>query len=61
MFQDIELCSGPLVELNALNNAGRLKISALRKFIESFADIAKEENDTGLLKEVVLLREKLAR
>lgn len=61
MFQDIELCSGPLAELHALNNAGRSKISALRKFIDNLADIAKEEKDPVLLKEVVLLKEKLAR
>lgn len=40
---------------------GRTKISALRKFIDSLSDIAKEENDPALLKEVGLLREKLAR
>lgn len=60
LFQDIELCSGPLAELQALNSIGRSKISSLRKFIDSLSDIAKEENDPALLKEVVLLREKLA-
>lgn len=55
------MCSGPLAELHALNNAGRSKISALRKFIDNLADIAKEEKDPVLLKEVVLLKEKLAR
>lgn len=61
IFQDIELCIGPLAELHALNNTGRSKISALRKNINSLADIAKEENDPVLLNEVILFREKLAR
>lgn len=59
--QDINACAGPLSELQSLNSAGRSKISALRKFIDRFGDIAKESNDAKLLKEVVLQREQLSR
>ncbi|XP_018577503.1 vesicle transport protein SEC20 [Anoplophora glabripennis] len=60
IIQDINACVGPLAELHALNSAGRSKISALRKFIDRFGDIAKENKDPVLLKEVVLQREQLA-
>ncbi|KAJ8984830.1 hypothetical protein NQ317_013029 [Molorchus minor] len=60
IIQDINCCVGPLVELHGLNSAGRSKISALRKFIDRFGDIAKENKDPELLKEVVLQREQLA-
>lgn len=52
---------GPLSELQNLNSAGRSKISALRKYIDRFGDIAKETKDAKLLKEVVLQREQLSR
>lgn len=61
IFKDINACAGPLVELHALNSAGRSKISALRKCIDKFGDIAKEDKNQKLLKEVVLQREQLAR
>ncbi|KAJ8934717.1 hypothetical protein NQ318_004501 [Aromia moschata] len=60
IIQDINACIGPLAELHALNSAGRSKISALRKSIDKFGDIAKENKDPELLKEVVLQREQLA-
>ncbi|XP_019879753.1 vesicle transport protein SEC20 [Aethina tumida] len=60
LIQDITACAGPLSELHVLNGAGRSKISALRKFIDKFGDIAKENRDVVLLKEVVLYREQLA-
>lgn len=60
-FQDIESCSGPLAELQALNSAGRSKISALYEYIDSLGSIAKEDREPELLKKVVLYREKLAR
>lgn len=57
--QDINACVGPISELHSLNSAGRAKISSLRKFIDNFGDIAKENKDTELLKEVVCQREQL--
>ncbi|KAI4461218.1 bnip1-related [Holotrichia oblita] len=59
LIQDINACAGPIAELHSLNSAGRSKISALRKFIDNFGDIAKENKDTELLKEVVCQREQL--
>lgn len=59
--QDINACVGPLSELQNLNSAGRSKISALRRYIDRFGDIAKETKDAKLLKEVVLQREQLSR
>lgn len=61
IYQDVNACVGPLAELQALNSAGRSKISALRKYVDRFGDIAKENKDPELLKEVVLQREQLAR
>lgn len=60
IIQDINACTGPLLELQSLNSAGRAKISTLRKLIDKFGDIAKEHRDQELLKEVVLDREQLA-
>ncbi|XP_060528151.1 vesicle transport protein SEC20 [Cylas formicarius] len=60
IIQDINFCSGSLSELNNLNSLGRSKISALRKLIDRFGDVAKDNNDHNLLKEVVLAREQLA-
>lgn len=60
IIQDINACTGPLLELQSLNSAGRAKISILRKLIDKFGDIAKEHRDQELLKEVVLDREQLA-
>ncbi|KRT81128.1 hypothetical protein AMK59_5336, partial [Oryctes borbonicus] len=59
IIQDINACAGPIAELHSLNSAGRAKISALRKFFDNFGDIAKENKDTELLKEVVCQREQL--
>ncbi|XP_022918106.1 vesicle transport protein SEC20 [Onthophagus taurus] len=59
LIQDIGACAGTLTELQGLNGAGRSKISALRKFIDQFGDIAKEARNTELLKEVVSQREQL--
>jgi protein transport protein SEC20 len=58
--QDINACVGPLSELHGLNSAGRSKISALRKFIDKFGDIAKERKNSQFLKDVVSYREQLA-
>ncbi|CAH0555279.1 unnamed protein product [Brassicogethes aeneus] len=60
LIQDITACAGPLAELHNLNSAGRSKISALRKSIDKFGDIAKENREQQLLKEVVLYREQLS-
>ncbi|XP_057671546.1 vesicle transport protein SEC20 [Diorhabda carinulata] len=60
LIQDIDECVGPLVELQALNNAGRSKISTLRKLIGKLSDIAKESKQPHLLKDVLLHREQLA-
>ncbi|KAG5886068.1 hypothetical protein JTB14_018927 [Gonioctena quinquepunctata] len=60
LIQDINACAGPLVELHALNSAGRSKISTLRKLLDKFGDVSKENNDSELLKEVALQREQLA-
>ncbi|XP_017771775.1 PREDICTED: vesicle transport protein SEC20 [Nicrophorus vespilloides] len=60
LIQDINACEGPLAELKNLNGAGRSKISALRKFIDSYTDIAKDIRDDELLREVVLYREQLS-
>ncbi|KAF2895888.1 hypothetical protein ILUMI_10284 [Ignelater luminosus] len=60
IIQDINACTGPLSELQNLNSMGRAKISAIRKYIDRFGDIAKENKDKELLKEVVLQREQLA-
>ncbi|CAH1374700.1 hypothetical protein MTP99_016023 [Tenebrio molitor] len=60
IIQDINACVGPLSELHGLNSAGRSKISALRKFIDKFGDIAKERKNSQFLKDVVSYREQLA-
>lgn len=60
IFQDINASAGPWSELHSLNGTGRSKMSALRKFIDKFGDIAKENMGKDLLKEVVLQREQLA-
>ncbi|KAB0794263.1 hypothetical protein PPYR_13883 [Photinus pyralis] len=59
-IQDINMCTGPLLELQNLNSLGRSKISAIRKYIDKFGDMAKESKEKELLKEVVLQREQLA-
>ncbi|KAF5307656.1 hypothetical protein FQR65_LT06711 [Abscondita terminalis] len=60
IIQDINVCIGPLHELQNLNSLGRSKISAIRKYIDKYGDIAKESKDTELLQEVVSQREQLA-
>ncbi|XP_050501171.1 vesicle transport protein SEC20 [Diabrotica virgifera virgifera] len=60
LIQDIDECVGPLVELQALNSAGRSKISTLRKLISKFSDLATETKSTILLKDVALYREQFA-
>jgi protein transport protein SEC20 len=60
IIQDINACVGPLSELHGLNSAGRSKISALRKLIDKFGDIAKERKNSQFLKDVVSYREQLA-
>lgn len=59
--QDINACMGPLNELQNLNASGRSKIATLRKLIDNLVNIAKENKDKELLKEVMLLREQLSR
>lgn len=60
VLQDINACVGPLSELHNLNSAGRNKIANIRKQIDKLGDIAKENKDKDLLKEVVLQREQLS-
>ncbi|KAF5274022.1 hypothetical protein FQA39_LY01137 [Lamprigera yunnana] len=59
IIQDINMCTGPLHELQNLNSLGRSKISSTRKYIDKFGDIAKESQDKGLIQEVVSYREQL--
>lgn len=59
-LQDINACEGPLSELHDLNSAGRTKIANIRKQIDKLGDLAKENKDPALLKEVVLQREQLS-
>lgn len=60
IIQDINGCTGPLSDLHSLNGAGRSKISTLRKYVDRFGEIAKENKNAALLKEVVIMREQLA-
>ncbi|KAJ3642277.1 hypothetical protein Zmor_025078 [Zophobas morio] len=60
IIQDINSCVGPLAELHGLNSAGRSKISALRKFIDRFGDIAKERKNPTFLKDLMFYREQLS-
>ncbi|KAK4875271.1 hypothetical protein RN001_011693 [Aquatica leii] len=60
IIQDINGFTGLLPELQNLNSSGRSKISAIRKYIDKFGDIAKESKDAELIQEVVSQREQLA-
>lgn len=59
--QDILNCKGPRTELEALNEAGRSKISALRKCIERLDDFAGDEGDADLSRQVNIQREQFSK
>ncbi|XP_055384922.1 vesicle transport protein SEC20 [Condylostylus longicornis] len=61
IIQDINSFRGTLPELEALNEAGRLKLSALRKCIERLDDVSKDEGSAELSKEVDLHREQFSK
>lgn len=61
IFQDILAFRGQLSDLENLNEAGRAKLSALRKCIEKLDDWAKDEGDNELSKEVDSHREQFSR
>lgn len=60
-FQDIIGFRGSLSELDNLNEAGRAKLSALRKYISQLDNWASDEGDPKIAKEVELHREQLSR
>lgn len=60
-FQDILAFRGSLQELEILNEAGRAKLSQLRKCIEKLDDWARDENDPRLSKDVDLHREQFSK
>uniref|UniRef100_A0A336NA81 CSON010931 protein n=1 Tax=Culicoides sonorensis TaxID=179676 RepID=A0A336NA81_CULSO len=59
--QDILACKGPRSELEQLNEAGRAKISALRKCIERLDDYSSDLSDPQIYKEVNLHRESFSK
>lgn len=61
LFQDIIGFRGSLGELENLNEAGRAKLSALRKYIGQLDDWANDEGDPNIGKEVELHRQQLSR
>ncbi|XP_045473925.1 vesicle transport protein SEC20-like, partial [Harmonia axyridis] len=63
LIQDINDCGGPLSELSelhTLNSEGRIKIASLRKYIDKFWEVAEENKNANLLKEVLLHRDQLS-
>lgn len=60
-LKDILGYRGSLQELDLLNEAGRTKLSQLRKCIEKLDDWANDENDPVLSKEVYILREQFSK
>ncbi|XP_045472952.1 vesicle transport protein SEC20-like isoform X3 [Harmonia axyridis] len=60
LIQDINDCGGPLSELHKLNSEGRIKIASLRKYIDKFWEVAEENKNANLLKEVLLHRDQLS-
>ncbi|GAB0090938.1 Sec20 [Sergentomyia squamirostris] len=61
IIQDILAFRGSLAELENLNEAGRAKISALRKCIERLDDWARDEGDPDVAKDVDSHRQQLTR
>lgn len=59
--QDIVAFRGSLEELNNLNEAGRSKLSALRKYIERLDDFAADSNDADVSTEVDSHRQQFSR
>lgn len=60
-FQDILVFRGSIAELENLNEAGRAKLSALRKYISQLDNWASDEGDPKISKEVELHRDQLSR
>ena len=60
-FKDILIFRGSIQELETLNEAGRGKLSQLRKCIEKLDDWARDENDPQLSKDVDSYREQFSR
>jgi len=61
IIQDIITFRGSISELENLNEAGRAKLSALRKYIGQLDDWANDEGDPKIAKEVELHRQQLSR
>uniref|UniRef100_U5ETS1 Putative vesicle transport protein sec20 n=1 Tax=Corethrella appendiculata TaxID=1370023 RepID=U5ETS1_9DIPT len=61
IIQDILEFRGSIIELDALNEAGRAKLSALRKCIEKLDDWARDEGDQNIFREVDTHREQFSR
>ncbi|CRK88985.1 CLUMA_CG002564, isoform A [Clunio marinus] len=61
IIQDILTFRGSLQDLETLNEAGRAKLSRLRKCIEKLDDWAKDENDPQLSRDVDSYREQFSR
>uniref|UniRef100_A0A182IV71 Sec20 C-terminal domain-containing protein n=1 Tax=Anopheles atroparvus TaxID=41427 RepID=A0A182IV71_ANOAO len=59
IIMDINNFRGTIVELETLNEAGRDKLAALRKCIERLEDLAHDEGNSDILKEVEKHREQL--
>lgn len=59
--QDILAFRGTMVELENFNEAGRGKLSALRKCIERMNEWASDEGDPELYKEVDTHRQQFSR
>lgn len=60
-LQDILAFQGSIVELETYNEAGRAKLSALRKCIERMNEWASDEGDPALYKEVDTHRQQFSR
>ncbi|KAI9581308.1 vesicle transport protein SEC20 [Glossina fuscipes] len=61
IIQDILSYRGSIKELEALNEAGRAKLSALRKNIDRLNDWARDTGDPALSKEVDIQREQFSK
>lgn len=59
--QDILKCKGPQSELDALNLAGREKISAFKRCIEDLEEMANAELDKGLSQKASIYREQFTK
>lgn len=59
--QDILAFRGTILELENFNEAGRAKLSALRKCIERMDEWASDESDAALYKEVDAHRQQFSR